>query len=140
MPKNRIKRFNSRGDTIVEVFIAIVIVSFVLMSAYSLSQRSSKSIIDAQEHGQAAKFVESQIEYLRSNNGTHRLSACFDNGTEVTSTVTACTIRPNGPGSSPAYSMTITKSSTHVYSITATWDNVYGTGKAAVNIFYRLVE
>ncbi|MBC7546485.1 type II secretion system protein [Candidatus Saccharibacteria bacterium] len=141
MHKNWVKRLGDRGDTMVEVAIAIVIVSFVLMSAYSLSHRSSQSIVDAKEHAQAVKYVESQIEYLRSNNGTSIANACFYSGIQYPSSNPNCTINPNGAGTAPAYNLNITNSgSSSPYSITATWDNIYGTGKASVQIFYRIVQ
>jgi type II secretory pathway pseudopilin PulG len=57
---------NTRGDTIVEVLIAISVIGFVLMQSFSLTSRNVNSGQDTQEREQAAKVVEGQIETLRT--------------------------------------------------------------------------
>jgi prepilin-type N-terminal cleavage/methylation domain-containing protein len=60
------KRRGQRGDTLVEVMIAIVIVSTVIGGAYSVSNRSLQQTRGSQERSNALKLGESQIEQLKS--------------------------------------------------------------------------
>jgi type II secretory pathway pseudopilin PulG len=59
------------GDTIVEVLIAISIVSLVLVGAFVTSNRSLQSTRDTQEHAEATKLAEAQIEMARSYIESH---------------------------------------------------------------------
>ncbi len=61
------RQYRQRGDTIVEVLICVLIVSMVLAGAYVTTQRSSSGIRNSQEHAEALKLIQSQIEQLRSN-------------------------------------------------------------------------
>ncbi len=58
-----IRLFN-RGDTIVEVLIAISVVSIILGGAYVTSSRSLGNIRAAQERIEALKLIEGQLERL----------------------------------------------------------------------------
>ncbi len=58
-----IRLFN-RGDTIVEVLIAISVVSIILGGAYVTSSRSLGNIRGAQERIEALKLIEGQLERL----------------------------------------------------------------------------
>lgn len=53
------------GDTIVEVLIAIAILSVVLGGAYAIVNRSHTNIRQAQEHTEALKLGEEQLERLK---------------------------------------------------------------------------
>ena len=55
-----------RGDTLVEVMIAIVIVASVIGGAYVVSNKSLQSTRGSQERQNALKVGESQIEQLKS--------------------------------------------------------------------------
>ncbi len=59
------KRLTSVGDTIVEVLIALTIISLVLGGAYVSASRSLNNGRQAQERGEALKLVQSQIERLK---------------------------------------------------------------------------
>lgn len=61
-------KLNVRGDTIVEVLIAIIVLSTVLVTAYALATRSLKENQQAQEHSQALKIAEGQLEALKAYN------------------------------------------------------------------------
>lgn len=60
------KSLNSKGDTIVEVLIAVAIVSSVLGITYSIMNRNLLSMRDNQERTEASKIAQNQIELLRS--------------------------------------------------------------------------
>jgi type II secretory pathway pseudopilin PulG len=55
------------GDTIVEVLLAIVVVSAVLTGAYVSSNRSLNTTIQSRERNEAVKIAQSQIELLRAS-------------------------------------------------------------------------
>lgn len=57
---------NKRGDTIVEVLIALAVLGSVLVGGYSIATRSINSVRASQERGEALKVAEGQIEQLRS--------------------------------------------------------------------------
>ena len=58
-------RLNKAGDTLVEVLIAISVVSVVLAGAYVMTNRSLSSTRDAQERVNATKLAETQIEIIK---------------------------------------------------------------------------
>lgn len=60
----------NRGDTIIEVLIAITVVSFVLGGAYVTSNRNLNNMRQAQERGEALKYVQEQVERLKANAST----------------------------------------------------------------------
>lgn len=66
----KLRRFTTKlhegGDTIVEVLIAITIVSLILGGAYVTSHNSLDATLDAQEHADALQLTQAQIELVRS--------------------------------------------------------------------------
>ncbi len=58
-------KLNQKGDTIVEVMIAMAVASLVIGSAYSISNKSLANSRQAQEHSEAARIAQSQIEQIR---------------------------------------------------------------------------
>lgn len=59
-------KLTQRGDTLIEVLIALVILGLVLVSAYSSTSRSLRSARQAQERSEATKLAEAQAERLKS--------------------------------------------------------------------------
>lgn len=59
------RRLNNRGDTIVEVLIAIAIVGMVLGGAYASANRSLRASQRAHERGEALRLAEQQFELLK---------------------------------------------------------------------------
>lgn len=57
---------NSRGDTIVEVLLAIVVVSATLGGAFAAMNRGVQGTRASQERAEALKLVESQVEYFKA--------------------------------------------------------------------------
>lgn len=64
MQLRRLRR-NQKGDTIVEVLIAIAIISSVLATSYAIMNSSVRANQDAQEHASGLKVAESQLELLK---------------------------------------------------------------------------
>lgn len=59
-------RQNQRGDTIVEVIIAIAVISSVLTGAFYLTNHSTRAVRDSEEHAQALQLLQGQVEQLRA--------------------------------------------------------------------------
>ncbi|HSX44027.1 MAG TPA: hypothetical protein VLE69_01900 [Candidatus Saccharimonadales bacterium] len=128
------KRLSNRGDTIVEVLIAIVVVSMVLGAAFVLSNRSAKNTRQAQERGEALKYVESQIEQIKANKPTGSGFCYAKDGSGVSPSGGAtCSFGsiPNG------YRISITQSS-GTYTVTAVWDNALGAGQDQMVMYYKI--
>lgn len=98
-----LKPKTNNGDTIIEVMIAIVIVSVVFGAAFSLASRSTKNSISSRERVEALKLVEGQIEILKTKRGdstfdnTYRLNGvapgfCFDTSGAKTISIPTCTV------------------------------------------------
>ena len=79
-------RLNTRGDTIVEVLIALAVCSLLLGGAFATTTRSLAGARQSQERGEALKIAESQAEALRSmpSPGTATAPFCFDPATFAT--------------------------------------------------------
>lgn len=58
-------KLGRRGDTIVEVLIAIAIIGVVLSGAFVAINRDSNASLQVQERSQAIKLVETQLERLK---------------------------------------------------------------------------
>lgn len=58
-------KLGSKGDTILEVLIAVSVLSLILTSSFALSNRSSIANRQAAERGEASKLVQSEIEKLK---------------------------------------------------------------------------
>ena len=53
------------GDTIVEVIIAVLVVSTVIAGAFAVTNRSTRAVRDSEEHAQALQLLQGQVELLR---------------------------------------------------------------------------
>ena len=59
------KIFRQRGDTLVEVLIAIAVAAFAIGTAYSISNKSLQHAISARERNESLNIAESQIADLK---------------------------------------------------------------------------
>lgn len=66
---------NTRGDTIVEVLIAIVILALVLTGAFASSEQSLNNITEAGQRTKALDIAQGQVESLRANAATTAFSS-----------------------------------------------------------------
>lgn len=158
--KSRRPARQQRGDTIVEVLICILIVSMILTGAYVTTNRSTTGVRDAQEHAEALKLVQSQLEQIRQDANTTDPSVfdepdstefCMVDGETVSAsgpTAAQCTLdRAAQPTTDqPAYKLTATRVDCnvgvqcHQFAVKAEWDSVTAEGKAMEQIIYRLHE
>ncbi len=61
-----------RGDTIIEVMLSMAIIGLVLAAAYRTASTNLKTSRFTQERTEALKHAESQIEFMKSLEGTNR--------------------------------------------------------------------
>jgi Tfp pilus assembly protein PilV len=60
------KRHFQRGDTIVEVLIAIAVVTSVLAGAFAVSQKSALAVRNSQEKSEMLHLLNGQVEMVRA--------------------------------------------------------------------------
>lgn len=61
----KFKILDQRGDTIVEVLIAVVVISSMLVGTFAIANKSSSQIRSSQERTEATKLTTSVIEILK---------------------------------------------------------------------------
>jgi Tfp pilus assembly protein PilV len=139
-----------RGDTIVEVLICVLIVSMVLGGAYVTVHRSSQGIRNSQEHAEALKLVQSQLEQLRTNAASTSPTVfvagtpfCMVDGAATTDTA-RCAQNAAGDATTtePVYHLAVTRTSSaggSLFKVEATWNTVTSQ-QARETIFYRLYQ
>ena len=147
------KRISEQGDTIVEVLIAIVVITMILGGAFVMTNRSLQGTRDAQERVNATKLVEGQIEQIKNlaaTNGSALFGAsapgtyCITGtGGVVASTDAACTVGASGAtapaGLEPRFQLTIVRS-INTFTVRAAWTNVRGDKQNNVEMKYRAYE
>lgn len=132
------------GDTIVEVVIAVAVVSSVLVGAFSLSSSSVRAIRDSEEHSEALQLLQGQVELIRAAAGTQ--------GTLFAFPLTKFCLGPalnHYPDTDPhclansRYKLSITgpaappAASTSTFNLQATWPALTG-GYDTVYLSYRV--
>jgi Tfp pilus assembly protein PilV len=141
MRRSRI--LNTRGDTIVEVLIAIAVVSSVLGGAFAVSSRALRGTRMSQERGEAAKMVEGQLESLRAvlddptrTNEVFSQAApfCFDNSLVLVTNPNSCRRGPEN-----RYQLSMVRNG-DAFEASAQWTKVGGGGQERVTIVYKVYE
>lgn len=148
------RRLMQRGDTIIEVLISIAVVSVILGGAFVTTRRSQEGVRDSQEHAQALKLVESQLEQLRAE--ATKTGAVFTTGAPFcmynrapvsTAGPTGADCKQSSSGQSstqqPYYNLSITRTTSnggYLFAIQAQWDSVTGHGAAQEQMVYRLYQ
>lgn len=150
------------GDTIVEVLIAVAVVSAVIVGAFTIANRSSQQIRASQERSEALKITASAVEMIKSNKSTavgntvlnsprcavlapltqdqFKTFAMVDGGAlpalasdKTDSYVAAC-----NSSSNVVYSTSITRVDDSTFQIRTRWDRVGGGDRQEVQIDYRV--
>jgi len=148
VPTQRMSR--QRGDTLVEVLIAIAVVSLVLGGAYVTSSRSLLATRSAQERGNALKIAESQIEQIKGLAASNS-KALFDasapspfcistDGSVVASSDATCTVGTNGSPTTtePKFVLSVTRSG-NTFTLVETWNDVRS-GTDQLQLKYRVYD
>jgi prepilin-type N-terminal cleavage/methylation domain-containing protein len=131
---------NQRGDTIVEVLIAIAVISLVLAGAYATVRKSTATMQDTQERGEAQKLVEGQLELMRHYYAAKSASfpASGDWCLGQDGSINAGNAFNNVCISTDpaAYKTTIKPAGAGTYAVSATWDSLTG-NTSNVTMYYR---
>lgn len=150
----RIPSRNQAGDTIVEVIIAVAVVSLLLTGAFIVTNRNMQAVRDSEEHAEALQLLQGQVELLRSaaaNSGglPSGLSTpfCLTSSAfyQPAANNTHCTLDPSGNGvlggryqvaiSSPTSTPNV--GTTTTFNLTTTWDALGG-GTDKVFLSYKV--
>lgn len=162
---SKFKRLTNRGDTIVEVLLAIVVVSGTLGTAFATMDRGVQGTRASQERAEALKHVESQVELLKAageqNASIHGLGKSFclsiagsfiniSDSLALSGVVDAQLenddVDDYASPPSPCkvetipggYNLSITEDPADIFTVRARWENVSGRGKDQIEIKYRL--
>lgn len=148
---NKLTASRERGDTLVEVLIAIAVVSLILGGAYVTTNRSLQATRSAQERGVALKLAESQIERLKGLMSTSSAAAvmatsgdfCISYTTNlpVTSTNAECALNTQGTQTSqePIFHIAINRTNND-FVLTETWSDVSGRNTDSLQLRYRVYD
>ncbi len=157
MLRTKNKRLNSKGETIVEVLIAIAVLSAALGGAYAITTSSQKTLQANHERYQAQLLANRQAEMLKSYanedfesfkrlNGSlpfcaetflNPTSPQFDPATDTTS----CVDGPNGLYRVLVYPRERTVNGNVIidtFLIEVTWDSLLQDGKDKVDLYYGI--
>jgi type II secretory pathway pseudopilin PulG len=145
------KKLTEQGDTIVEVLIAIGVLSLILGGAFILTNRSLQSTRSAQERLNATKLVETQLEQIKNLAATNGpaifgasvpASFCINNSGQVKSSSDAgCTTGVDGLPSAvePKFSISITRIG-NIFKVKNSWNSITGTGQEVVEMSYKVYD
>jgi len=151
------RNLGQAGDTIIEVLIAIAIVSSVLGIAYATMNRGLKQARDIQERTEALKLLQGQVESLRfldeSGVTLPANTFCIDGsppnpvtGFTGTTPPTAATVDVDDFNGYPDqcvqedfYHLAIYRDGAdpRLYHFSAHWDQVGGGARDQINLVYR---
>lgn len=134
---SKFPKLDQRGDTIVEVLIAIAIVSLVLTSAYALTNKNVRATQEVQEQSYAQKLVEQQVELLRAANPKPSTTGCFDPSNGGVAPLISATCRPTVGNLTYNLEVAPDAVTTGKYRIRATWDTLGGR-TAQVTVYYKV--
>lgn len=143
-----------RGDTLVEVLIAISVVSLILGGAYVTTNRSLLATRAAEERGNALKLAESQVEQLKGLAKSDP-DAIFGAGTPspfciagqpgavVIGTSAECRVDAAGQptGTEPIYELSIIRGSDgNTFTVVNEWTDPSGQIVDNLQLIYRVYD
>jgi prepilin-type N-terminal cleavage/methylation domain-containing protein len=132
---------NQRGDTVIEVLIALAIISSVLAGAFFVTNHSSQNVRDTEEHSQAIQLLQGQVEQIRAAATDGASDAdiptyfCYDTSgsLQIATSATDFSQCPNdfGGTSGAVYQFLIEKSdppsgTSKLFTASVRWDGVRG--------------
>jgi type II secretory pathway pseudopilin PulG len=146
--------FKEQGDTIVEVLIAIAVVSLILGGAYVTTNRSLQTTRAAEERGNALKLSESQVERLKGLAKTNPTSIfggatpmpfCVspNTGAPIAASSNDCRVSAAGTPTTtqPIYTISITRGSDgNTFTVINQWVDVSGKVTDRLQMIYRVYQ
>lgn len=131
-------RRDQRGDTIVEVMIAIVVISMVLVAAYVTTTRNINGLQDTQEHSEALQLAQAQLEFLHNSATEPADHQCFNTSGGITGGASCMVDASGAPTTSqPQFNIDITNDSPPTFKVTITWASVKAGVTNNVTLFYQ---
>ena len=145
-----------RGDTIVEVLLAVAMLAFVVTTASATSTRSTGTVRASQERGEALKIAQSQVEYIIANKGLDDGKECYNSAGDAKDADDKECAYQSGAGSgcdvavaSYCYNVTVDQEQTGSqgpndpsismsYNVRVNWDSVNG-NTDTLNIVYKML-
>ncbi len=122
-----LRKMTSRGDTVMEVIIALAVIGVVISAVYASASKSLTTARSSQERVEALMVAEGQVEQLRSLPAPGALSLpCLVGGVASS----AC--------SSGIYNIAITHPAptTNVFMVKVSWNGVGSLGKQDLKLTY----
>lgn len=153
--KVSILRTKQSGDTIIEVLIAVAVISMILAGAFVVVSHSTHAVRDSEEHAEALALLQGQVERLRSlavsgNTAVYGPSIfCIDSSNNVQTGFGYTSIPPlsgdswsqypaSCRGVNTLYNESISyDSSTQVFTFISRWDSVTN-DRSQVELFYKI--
>jgi len=140
-----------RGDTLVEVLIAILVVTVVLVAGYVTTTQNIDTMQDTQEHSEALQLAQTQLEYLHDSTAQPTAgNECFVavgalNGTLESSNSSYCKVTSGGNTASigqPAFQIDISPlgaTSPGTYDVLVEWTGLNSSqnNNDKVTLFYQ---
>lgn len=147
------KRLTERGDTIVEVLIAISVMSLLIGGAFVLTNRSLQGTRAAQERLNALKLVESQLEQIKNfaadpttsdlifGSATPASFCINSSGAVRLSSDSTCKmgISGNPTTTEPIFNLSVSRSG-NTFTVVNSWNNSRGSGQDNVEMKYKVYE
>ncbi len=141
-----------RGDTIIEVLLAMSVIGVVLGSAFGIANRSVATGRDAQERSEALKIAETQLELLKvyyplePSIAVRSSAFCIDEskpGGQITANASSSSCQDKNPsGGSGFYSVSIEPpaNDSAPYAVSVTWPriNTSSNEPGNVTLLYRV--
>lgn len=135
---------DSTGDTIVEVLIALAVLSLAFVISYATANRALVDSQNAQEHTLALEYLDAQIEALRYYagqpgqtlpSGAFYLQPDLNNGT-----IQVDAAPGTEPGNGFSYSISLNRNLTisNTYNAKVTWPGLGNLGQQSEELSYRL--
>ena len=135
---------SEQGDTIVEVLVAIAVVSLILVGAYVSTRQSLTTVQDTQEHSEALQLAQTQIELLHSKHSAPATGGCFyQDGSGHNPGDPDCTVDATG-AKGDKYTVAVTSGTAAggltTYTIQVSWDSLTHSGHDNVTLYYQDYE
>lgn len=137
---------SKRGDTIVEVLIAVAVLGLIIAAGFAIANRSLRGVRRAQERSEALKIAERQIERIKHFSKSAP-SSFFRNGARycvLSSGATApendaaCKEGPDGRYATVTeVNATGEASGQYIFTITVTWTRLGGDGQDILELYYK---
>lgn len=146
----KLRPLKERGDTIVEVLIAVAVIGMTLGGAYVTTNRNMQTSRNTEERSAGLKVAEGQIEQLKALiakdaakvfGGSLPGTFCVNEGDVFGSNNTKCKVNLQGKAvaATPQYEISNTKDG-NTFTVHVTWDRVGGGNKSDVRMIYRIHE